>query len=118
MDSLEQNDVYKVLGCTLGDDKSPAPDAIAPKLEFPQSEDDGLAHNDPAEDPNNNELELRLDKEMEQSLYDTQPVMSLQTADDINLEMDMDLQEHVEALDEGDGTDNSDTDTDESDFFC
>ncbi|KAH8980724.1 hypothetical protein EDB92DRAFT_1805595 [Lactarius akahatsu] len=178
MDSLEQNDVYKVLGRTLGDDKSPAPDAIGegysaltwgaksplrqfnrlistlqrcctiPPLVgtalptqpqetcrlspshtvdlltlciapgFPQSEDDGLAHNDPAEDPDNDELELRLNEEMEQSLYDTQPVMSLQTADDIDLEMDTDLQEHVEALDEGDGTDNSDADADESDFFC
>ncbi|KAH9008822.1 hypothetical protein EDB84DRAFT_1549546, partial [Lactarius hengduanensis] len=162
MDSLEQNDVYKeVLGRTLGDDESPAPDAIGEGYsaltwgvksplrqfnrlistlqrrrtiqplvgtalptqpqetspEFPQSEDDGLAHNDP-EDPDNDELELGLDEEMEQSLNDTQPVMSLQTADDIDLEMDADLQERVETLDEGDGTDNSDGDGDESDFFC
>ncbi|KAH9017801.1 hypothetical protein EDB84DRAFT_1520840 [Lactarius hengduanensis] len=162
MDSLEQNDVYKeVLGRTLGDDESPAPDAIGEGYsaltwgvksplrqfnrlistlqrrrtiqplvgtalptqpqetspEFPQSEDDGLAHNDP-EDPDNDELELGLDEEMKQSLNDTQPVMSLQTADDIDLEMDADLQERVETLDEGDGTDNSDGDGDESDFFC
>ncbi|KAH9034017.1 hypothetical protein EDB83DRAFT_2507841 [Lactarius deliciosus] len=169
MDSLEQNNVYKeVLGRTLGDDESPAPDVmdegysaltwgaksplrqfnrlistlqrcrtIQPLVgtalptqpqethrsslsyspEFPQSEDDGLAHNDP-EDPDNDELELRLDEEMEQSLNDTQPVLSLHTADDVDLEMDADLQEHVEALDEGDGTDNSDDDGDESNFFC
>ncbi|KAH9177542.1 hypothetical protein EDB89DRAFT_2064518 [Lactarius sanguifluus] len=162
MDSLEQNNVYKeVLGRTLGDDESPAPDvigegysaltwgaksplrqfnrlistlqrrsAIQPLVgtalptqpqetlpEIPQSEDNGPAHNDP-EDPDNDELELGPDKEMEQSLNDTQPVLSLQTADDIDLEMDADLQERVEALDEGDGTDNSDDDGDNSDFFC
>ncbi|KAH9003933.1 hypothetical protein EDB83DRAFT_2237225 [Lactarius deliciosus] len=178
MDSLEQNDVYKeVLGRTLGDDESPAPDVIgegysaltwgakSPLRQFnrlistlqrrstiqplvgtalptqpqetrrlfpshtvdlltpcivpenPQSEDNGLAHNDP-EDLDNDELELRLDEEMEQSLNDTQPVLSLQTADDIDLEMDTDLQERVEARDEGGGTDNSDDDGDESDFFC
>ncbi|KAH8980101.1 hypothetical protein EDB92DRAFT_1820656 [Lactarius akahatsu] len=145
MDSLEQNNVYKeVLGRTLGDGESPAPDlidegysvltwgckAIQPLVgtalptqpqetppEFPQSEDDGLAHNDP-EDPDNGKLELELDEEMEQSLNDTQPVLSLQTADDIDLEMDADLQERVEALDEGDGSDNSNDDGDKSDFFC
>ncbi|KAH9174081.1 hypothetical protein EDB89DRAFT_1849372, partial [Lactarius sanguifluus] len=74
--------------------------------EFPQSEDDDPAHND-RENPDNDELELELDDEMEQSLNDTQPVLSLQTADDVDLEMDTDLQECVEALDEGDGTDNS-----------
>ncbi|KAH9030210.1 hypothetical protein EDB85DRAFT_1891679 [Lactarius pseudohatsudake] len=91
MDSLKQNNVYEeVLSHTLGDNESPAPDVIVPK--FPQSEDNGLAHNDP-EVPDNDELRLRLDEEMEQSLNDTQPVLSLQTADDINLEMDAGLQE-------------------------
>ncbi|KAH9031765.1 hypothetical protein EDB85DRAFT_1865564 [Lactarius pseudohatsudake] len=178
MDGLEQNHVYdEVLGRTLGDDESPAPDvigegytaltwgaksplrqfnrlistlqrrcAIEPLVgtalptqpqetrrlspshtvdlltsclvpEFPRSEDDDPAHNDP-QVPDNDELELELDDEMEQSLNDTQPVLSLQTADDVDLEMDADLQERVEALDEGDGTDNSDDDGDESEFFC
>ncbi|KAH9165155.1 hypothetical protein EDB89DRAFT_2077212 [Lactarius sanguifluus] len=85
--------------------------------EFPRSEDDDPAHND-RENPDNNELKLKLDDEMEQSLNDTQPVLSLQTADDVDLEMDADLQECVEALDEGDGMDNSDDDGDEPEFFC
>ncbi|KAH9051116.1 hypothetical protein EDB83DRAFT_2627558 [Lactarius deliciosus] len=162
MDSLEQNNVYEeVLGRTLGDDESPAPDVIGEGFtalawgaksplrqfnrlistlqrrytiqplvgtalltqpqetlpEFPRSEDDDPAHND-RENPDNDKLELELDDEMEQSLNDTQPVLSLQTADDVDLEMDADLQECVEALDEGDGTDNSDDDSDEPEFFC
>ncbi|KAH9162462.1 hypothetical protein EDB89DRAFT_2152512 [Lactarius sanguifluus] len=150
MDSLKQNNIYKeVLGHTLGDDESPAPDVIgegysmltwgakSPLRQFNRlistlqrcsaiqplvgtSEDNGLAHNDPEdpEGPDNDELELGPNEEMEQSLNDTQPALSLQTADDIDLEMDVDLQERVEALDEGDGTDNSDDDGDNSDFFC
>ncbi|KAH9170159.1 hypothetical protein EDB89DRAFT_2072312 [Lactarius sanguifluus] len=35
----------------------------------------------------------------------------------VDLKMDADLQERVEALDEGDGTDNSDDGDDDFDFF-
>jgi hypothetical protein len=47
---------------------------------------------------------------LEQALEDTQPILSLQTADDVDLKMDMDLLEHVEPVevfDEGDETDSS-----------
>ncbi len=170
MDSLKQNNVYEeVLGRTIGDDESPAPDVISegytaltwgaksPLRQFNRtintlqrrcniqplvgtalstqnqetrkfysshtadllipriapdpslSEDDGLLN-----DPESNE-ELELNEELEQALDDTQPVLSLQTADDVDLEMDADLQEHVEALDEGNETDNSDDE--EMDLF-
>ncbi|KAH8992238.1 hypothetical protein EDB92DRAFT_1797446, partial [Lactarius akahatsu] len=87
--------------------------------ECPLSEDDGPALNDPDVPDNNldNNEELELDGELEQSLDDTQLALSLQTADDIDLEMDADLQECVEAPNEGVETDNSGDDGDESDFF-
>ncbi|KAH9028546.1 hypothetical protein EDB84DRAFT_1606274 [Lactarius hengduanensis] len=162
MDSLKQNDIYEeVLGRTLGDDESPAPDVIgegytaltwgakSPLRQFnhlvstlqrrcgiqplagttlpaqpqetlsecPLSEDDGPALNDPdvpqADSNLDNNEELGLDKEPEQSLDNTQLTLSLQTADDVDLEMDADLQESVEAPNEGGGMDNSDDD----DFF-
>ncbi|KAH9011428.1 hypothetical protein EDB83DRAFT_2234081 [Lactarius deliciosus] len=177
MDSLKQNNIYEeVLGRTLGDDESPAPDVIgegytaltwgakSPLRQFnrlvstlqrrcsvqplvgktlptqpqetrrltpsdtvdpltscivsecPLSEDDGPALNDPDNNLDNNE-ELELDEELEQSLDDTQLALSLQTADDVDLEMDADLQEYVEAPNEGVETDNSCDDGDESDFF-
>ncbi|KAH8979150.1 hypothetical protein EDB92DRAFT_1806699, partial [Lactarius akahatsu] len=180
MDSLKQNNIYEeVLGRTLGDDESPAPDVISegytaltwgaksPLRQFnrlvstlqrrcgiqplagttlptqpqetcrlspshtvdsltsyivskcPLNEDDGLALNDPDVPDNNldNNEELELNKELEQSLDDTQLALSLQTADDVDLEMDADLQECVEAPNEGVETDNSGDDGDESDFF-
>ncbi|KAH9002873.1 hypothetical protein EDB84DRAFT_1281682 [Lactarius hengduanensis] len=182
MDSLKQNDIYEeVLGRTLGDDESPAPDVIgegytaltwgakSPLRQFnrlvstlqrrcgiqplagttlpaqpqetrrlspshtvdsltscivsecPLSEDDGPALNDPdvpqADSNLDNNEELGLDEEPEQSLDDTQLTLSLQTADDVDLEMDADLQESVEAPNEGGGTDNSDDDDDDVDFF-
>ncbi|KAH9023894.1 hypothetical protein EDB85DRAFT_1894563 [Lactarius pseudohatsudake] len=166
MDSLKQNDIYEeVLGRTLGDDESPAPDVIgegytaltwgakSPLRQFnrlvstlqrrcgiqplagttlpaqpqetlsecPLSEDDGPALNDPdvpqADSNLDNNEELGLDEEPEQSLDDTQLTLSLQTADDVDLEMDADLQESVEAPNEGGGTDNSDDDDDNDDFF-
>jgi hypothetical protein len=69
------------------------------------SEDDGLLDNI-------DEIEvLKLNnEELEHALDETQPVMSLQTADDVDLEMDTDLQEYMEAFDEGDATDISDDD--------
>ncbi|KAH9161003.1 hypothetical protein EDB89DRAFT_1861941 [Lactarius sanguifluus] len=87
--------------------------------EIPPNEDDSPALNGPEVPDSNldNNEELELDEELEHSLGDTQPDLSLQTADDVDLEMDADLQECVEALDERDGTDNSDDDDDESDFF-
>ncbi|KAH9006656.1 hypothetical protein EDB83DRAFT_2323918 [Lactarius deliciosus] len=63
----------------------------------------------PDSDLDNNE-ERELDKELEQTLDDTPPAPSLQSVDDIDLEMDADLQERVEASNEGNGTDNSDDD--------
>jgi hypothetical protein len=44
---------------------------------------------------------------VEQAFDDTQPVLSLQTADDLDLDMDADLQEDMGPLDEVDETDNS-----------
>ncbi|KAH8977958.1 hypothetical protein EDB92DRAFT_1957157 [Lactarius akahatsu] len=60
---------------------------------------------------------LLLTNEVITSLDDTQLALSLQTADDVDLEMDADLQECVEAPNEGVETDNSGDDGDESDFF-
>jgi hypothetical protein len=60
-----------------------------------------------------NHVENNEDLELEQALEDTQPILSLQTADDVDLEMDMDLLEHVEPVevfDEGDETDSSHND--------
>jgi hypothetical protein len=62
-----------------------------------------------AVDPSDGE-ELELNEDLEEALDDAQPILSLQTADDVDLEMDMDLQELVEAFDEGDVTDNTDGD--------
>ncbi|KAH8985705.1 hypothetical protein EDB92DRAFT_1949740 [Lactarius akahatsu] len=67
--------------------------------EISRSEDDDRAHNVPEGVPDSDEHEH--DEELKPSLDDIQPVLSLQTADDVDLEMDADLQEHVEALDEG-----------------
>ncbi|KAH9080653.1 hypothetical protein EDB83DRAFT_2513615 [Lactarius deliciosus] len=71
---------------------------------IPSSPDNNLGNNEKCE----------LDKELEQSLDDTQLVLSLQIADDVDLEMDVDLQKRVEALDGG----GMDDDKDKSDFFC
>ena len=174
MDSLNQNNVYQqVLGHTLGDEESLAPDAISegftaltwgvksPLQQFNQMiktlqrrcsiqplvgktlpmqtqetcmflsnhaicplmfhtlvdskspESSQLASQAAGEDEHvgtgpGNELddnESELNEELKHSLNETQPVLSLQTAEDVDLDMDADLQVHVDILDEGDEMD-------------
>jgi len=60
-----------------------------------------------------NELEnedFELNEGLEHALDETQPVLSLQTAEDVDLDMDADLQVHADTLDEGDETDVSEGD--------
>jgi hypothetical protein len=52
-----------------------------------------------------NDEEPELDEDLAQALNETQPVLSLETADDVDLEMDADLLIHADLLDEGDETD-------------
>jgi hypothetical protein len=52
-----------------------------------------------------NDEESELDEDLAQALNETQPVLSLETADDVDLEMDADLLVHADPLDEGDETD-------------
>ena len=54
--------------------------------------------------------EYGLNEDLELLLDETQPVLSLQTAEDVDLEMDADLQVHVDIPDEGDETDVSEGD--------
>jgi hypothetical protein len=43
-----------------------------------------------------------------QALNETQPILSLQTAEDVDLEMDVDFLAQADTLGDGDETDNSD----------
>jgi hypothetical protein len=52
-----------------------------------------------------NDEEPELDEDLAQALDETQPVLSLETADDVDLEMDTNFLIHADLLDEGDETD-------------
>lgn len=66
------------------------------------SEDDGTFTGN-----NLDRNEYELDEELQRALEETQ-ILSLETAEDVDLEMDADLQAQVETFDGGDETDNSD----------
>ncbi|KAN0130508.1 hypothetical protein V8E53_011594 [Lactarius tabidus] len=123
MDSLKKNNVYnQVLGRTLGDEEKPAPDIIcegftaltwgakSPLKQFNQmiktlqrccSIQPLVGTTAPTQTP---------DTHMERALDETQPMLSLETADDVDLKMDADLLIHADPLDEGDETDISEGD--------
>lgn len=72
------------------------------------SEDDCMFTGNNLDGPDNEEL--KLNEELEGSLDETQPILSLQTPEDVDLDLDADLQVHADTLDEGDETDVSEGD--------
>jgi hypothetical protein len=72
------------------------------------STEDEHASNGPVKDPDDKE-EAGFE-DFEQAFEEAQPILSLQTADDGDLEMDADLYEQLGGFDDGVETDNSDDD--------
>lgn len=69
---------------------------------------DIVVREDDSNNLENNEEPKLNDVSLEQALDETQPILCLQIADNVDQEMDTDLQGHLNALDKGVVTDNSD----------